>query len=130
MTYLLDVNALVALGFANHEFHQRIAAWVRGQRPSLATCSITELGFARALSQAPAYGLTIAHARTLLQRIQRANASRFTFISDAHDLSHLPAWVRTAKQITAGHLLELARENGGVLATLDGGIPGTYLIPG
>ncbi len=130
MTYLLDVNALVALGFANHEFHQRVAAWVRAQRPSLATCSITELGFARVLAQAPAYGLTIAHARTLLQRIQRANACRFTFISDAHDLSHLPAWVRTAKQITDGHLLGLARENGGVLATLDGGIPGAYLIPG
>ncbi len=129
MIYLLDVNALVALGFANHEFRQRVASWVRAQHPTMATCSITELGFAWVLAQAPAYGLTIAHARSLLQHIKRANASRFTFISDAHDVSHLPSWVRSSKQITDGHLLELASENGGVLATLDGRIPGAYLIP-
>jgi len=129
MTYLLDVNALVALGFANHEFHDRLASWVRVQQAPLATCSITELGFTRVLAQAPAYGLTIAHARTLLLRLKRANASRFTFITDDHDISHLPTWVKTSKQTTDGHLVELARENGGVLATLDGRIPGAYLIP-
>jgi len=129
MTYLLDVNALVALGFANHEFHDRVASWVRSQQAPLATCSITELGFTRVLAQAPAYGLTIAHARTLLLRMKRTNASRFTFITDDHDISHLPTWVKTFKQTTDGHLVELARENGGVLATLDGRIPGAYLIP-
>jgi len=29
MTYLLDVNALVALGFLQHEFYGRVASWVR-----------------------------------------------------------------------------------------------------
>lgn len=130
MTYLLDVNALVALGFVNHEFHDRVASWVGAQQLwPLATCSITELGFTRVLAQAPAYGLTIAHARTLLLRIKRANASKFTFISDDHDISHLPTWVKTSKQTTDGHLVELARANGGVLATLDGKIPRAYLIP-
>ena len=44
MTYLLDVNALVALGLAHHEFHDRVAAWVRtAPRPTLVTCAITEL---------------------------------------------------------------------------------------
>jgi hypothetical protein len=38
MIYLLDVNALVALGFMNHEFHGRLAAWVRSQHlPNLAS---------------------------------------------------------------------------------------------
>jgi predicted nucleic acid-binding protein len=128
MTYLLDVNALVALGFANHEFHDRVASWVRGQAPLLATCSITELGFTRVLAQAPAYGLTIVHARTLLLRVKRANGSKFAFLVDDHDISHLPAWVKMPKQTTDGHLVELAHANGGVLATLDGRIPGTYLI--
>jgi predicted nucleic acid-binding protein len=51
MIYLLDVNALVALGFINHEFHDRLAAWVQSQNsPNLASCSITELGFVRAVS--------------------------------------------------------------------------------
>ena len=60
MTYLLDVNALVALGFVNHEFHDRVVSWLRAQNSLvLATCSITELGFVRVLVQAPAYGFTL-----------------------------------------------------------------------
>jgi predicted nucleic acid-binding protein len=130
MTYLLDVNAFVALGFAHHEFHDRLARWLRAQHfPPLATCSIIELGFVRVLVQAPAYGLTIAQARTLLLRIKRADTPKFTFIPDNHDISHLPTWVKTAKQTTDGHLAKLATANGAVLATLDTRIPGAYLIP-
>ena len=45
MIYLLDVNALVALGFLNHEFHARIASWVQSSNASqLMSCSITEKG--------------------------------------------------------------------------------------
>lgn len=130
MMYLLDVNALVALGFAQHEFHGRVASWLRKHRfPALATCSITELGFVRVLTQAPAYGLTVAQARTILIRLKKAPALSITFILDGHDISHLPAWVKSPKQITDGHLVELAAEHGAVLATLDERISGAYLIP-
>jgi predicted nucleic acid-binding protein len=130
MTYLLDVNALVALGFANHEFHDRVARWVRARpAPTLATCSITELGFIRVLAQAPAYGLTVTQARTLLLKMKESGASRFTFMADDHDISHLPTWVKTPKQITDGHLVELAAAKGGELATLDERIPDSFLIP-
>lgn len=129
MIYLLDVNALVALGFVNHEFHDRVAAWVHAQNsPVLATCSITELGFVRVLAQAPAYGFTILQARMLLMRLKQASVARLTFMPDQHDVSHLPSWVRAAKQITDGHLCKLASANGAVLATLDENIPGSYLI--
>jgi len=131
MKYLLDVNALVALGLAHHEFHDRMASWVKAERlPALATCSITELGFVRVLAQAPAYGLTIAQARTLLLRLKMAPAMPFTFIPDTQDISHLPAWVKAPGQTTDGHLAQLAGANGAVLATLDERIPGAYLIPG
>ena len=130
MIYLLDVNALVALGFMNHELHHRAASWVQSRNsPSLASCSITELGFVRVLAQAPAYGFTVAQARTLLLRLKQARASRLTFIPDEHDVSHLPGWVKTPKQITDGHLGKLASANGAVLATLDENIPASYLIP-
>jgi predicted nucleic acid-binding protein len=130
MIYLLDVNALVALAFINHEFHSRLASWVQSQNaPSLASCSITELGFVRVLAQAPAYGFTVTQARALLLRLKEARTSRLTFISDEHDVSHLPGWVRAPKQITDGHLSKLASANGAVLATLDENIPGSYLIP-
>jgi predicted nucleic acid-binding protein len=130
MTYLFDVNALVALGFAHHEFHNRVAHWVRAQKSSLlATCSITELGFVRVLAQVPSYGFTIAQATTLLLRMKRANPSSFSFIPDGHDISHLPSWVKTARQTTDGHLVKLASAYDGVLATLDAKIPGAYVIP-
>ena len=77
MIYLLDVNALVALAFMNHEFHGRVAAWVQSTNSAqLASCSITELGFVRVLAQAPAYGFTVAQARTLLLRLKQSRASR------------------------------------------------------
>jgi len=133
MKYLLDVNALVALGFLQHEFHEQVASWVhtlasRGV-PELATCSITELGFVRVLAQAPQYGFTIAHARTLLLRLKTGNSLKFTFISDDHDVSHIPAWVKTARQTTDGHLAQLAKAKSAILATLDERIPGAFLIP-
>lgn len=83
MIYLLDVNALVALGFINHEFHTRVASWVLSSNsPQLASCSISELGFLRVLAQAPAYGFTVAQARTLLLRLKEARTSRLAFIAD------------------------------------------------
>ena len=130
MIYLLDANALVALGFLNHEFHHRIAAWILSHNsPNLASCSITELGFVRALAQAPAYGFTVAQARALLLRLKEARTSPLIFIPDDHDVSHLPGWVRAPKQITDGHLGKLANANGAVLATVDENIPASYLIP-
>jgi hypothetical protein len=130
MIYLLDVNALVALGFINHEFHGRVAAWVRSRNsPNLASCSITELGFARVLAQAPAYGFTVAQARTLLLRLKQRRDSALTFIPDDHDISDLPTWVRAPRQITDGHLGNLASAHGALLATLDENIPGSFLIP-
>jgi hypothetical protein len=53
MTYLLDLNAAVALELINHEFRRRLASWIQSQNsPNLASCSITELGFVRVLTQA------------------------------------------------------------------------------
>jgi len=129
MTYLLDVNALVALGFINHEFHVRVARWVQSSSPQLASCPITELGFVRVLAQAPAYGFIVSQARTLLLRLKEVRTSPLTFIPDGQDVSHLPTWVKMPKQITDGHLTKLASTSGAVLATLDENIPGSYVIP-
>jgi uncharacterized protein len=130
MIYLLDVNALVALGITNHEFHVRVVSWVKSSRSlNLASCSITELGFVRIASHAPVYGFAVTQARTALERLKDAVADRFTFIPDTHCVSDLPGWVRAPKQITDGHLCALASANGAILATLDERIPDSYLIP-
>jgi predicted nucleic acid-binding protein len=133
MKYLLDVNALLALGVLDHEFHQRMATWVdrlaRRGPPELATCSITELGFVRVLGQAQQYRISILEARELLLQLKTSERIRCTFIVDGHDISHLPKWVKSPKQTTDGHLLELAKANKAQLATLDGRIPGVLFIP-
>lgn len=130
MRYLLDVNALVALGLRNHEFHDRVARWLQAEKfPPVATCSITELGFIRVLALASAYGLSIAEARTMLLRLKKSRVLEFNFIADDQDVSRLPAWITTAKQTTDGHLAQLAKSNDAMLATLDGGIRGANVIP-
>ncbi len=133
MKHLLDVNALVAFGIDEHEFHNRMADWIRGlaskRALDLATCSITEIGFVRVVAQASRYGLSTPEARTLLMQIKSRHAGAFSFIPDNHGIAHLPTWVKYPKQVTDGHLAQLAKAHGGVLATLDRGIPGAFLIP-
>lgn len=134
MRYLLDVNALVALGFLHHDFHPRVSHWlmnlVSKEIPQFATCSITELGFLRVLTQTPRYGFTIVQGKDLLLRLKSGKKLAFSFLNDDQGIADLPAWIKSSKQITDGHLLQLARTNGVVLATLDEGISGAFLIPG
>ena len=133
MKYLLDVNSLLALAVLDHEFHARVSSWVNRLAakgiPEFATCSITELGFVRVLGQTQQYGSSVVQARELLLKLKNSSAIRCTLISDDHDISRLPKWVRSPRQTTDGHLLELAKANEAVLATLDRRIPGAYVIP-
>jgi predicted nucleic acid-binding protein len=130
MRYLLDVNALVALGIFHHGFHDRVNAWITSQDDAdWLTCSITELGFVRVSAQKPDYGFTVQQARTLLLSLKANSRLALTLLPDGNDISSLPAWVKSPKQTTDGHLVQLASANGAVLATLDAGILGAYLIP-
>ena len=130
MNYLLDVNALIALGFADHEFHARMVAWVRSQRnPRLLTCSISEIGFVRILAQAHPDKFNTEDAKKLLLRIKKAPELALEFLSDDVDISMLPVWAKTPANVTNGHLAQLAIAHGALLATFDAKIPGAYLIP-
>jgi len=77
--------------------------------------------------QAPQCGLTVSQARDLLLRLKATRILKF--IPDDHDISRLPAWVKTAKQTTDGHLAQLAKAKGAILATLDRRIPRAFQIP-
>jgi predicted nucleic acid-binding protein len=133
MRYLLDVNALVALGFLEHQFHNRVTNWINDLTskgvPEVASCSITELGFIRVLAQAPQYNISVEQARILLTRLKVKKTLKFAFVADDQEVSQLPAWVKTAKQTTDGHLAQLAKARGQVLATLDRKIPTAFVIP-
>jgi uncharacterized protein len=130
MKYLLDVNALIALGLEFHTLHLRVARWIKSEPDSsLYTCPVTEIGFVRVISQIPAYKTDVHAARELLLHFKQSRARRIEFIADSEEISSLPPWVKTPLQVTDGHLAQLAKSNGAVLATLDNGIPGALLIP-
>jgi len=130
MRFLLDVNALIAFGVTQHQFHRRIANWIYSQRGSVfLTTPITEIGFVRVVSSVPIYDLNVARARNLLLSMKSNLAQPLTFLPDAVDISSLPPWVISPAQVTDGHLAQLAAANDALLATLDKGIPGAFLIP-
>lgn len=133
MRYLLDVNVLIAHGITRHQMWNRVETWLKSlatsSKPELATCSITELGFVRVVSQIPSYNVTVNQAKLQLESLKASKTYDFKFLVDDLDSSKLPSWVTSGKNTTDGHLLELATTNGCVLATLDEKIPGAFVIP-
>jgi len=132
MKYLLDVNVLVALGFSEHEFHAPVARWAKSLEETdavLATCPTTEMGFVRILAQTAQYGLSVAEAKNLLREVKQTFPVAFEFIADDHGVAQLPSWVRAPKQVSDGHLGQLAKAKGAEFVTLDRGIPGAFQIP-
>lgn len=131
MSWLLDVNALVALAHQGHADHSRIIRWFAsliGSESKLATCAITEIGFVRVSIQAGLEKDAPGAAETL-RGLKESSRVDFELLPDALGADRLPAYVVGPRQVTDGHLLELAEAHSLSLATLDKGIPGAFLIP-
>jgi predicted nucleic acid-binding protein len=134
MIFLLDVNVLLAMRYADHVHSTRVDRWVsqlaaeHGHDSAIfATCPITELGFVRVGSGKAAYAECVDAARDDLEDLKSSMGMRF--IPDDLPARHLPMWVRKWQQTTDGYLLALAKAHDGCLATLDRFIPGTVFIP-
>jgi predicted nucleic acid-binding protein len=93
------------------------------------TCPITELGFVRILAQTQVYAFDVDTARAELARVKLKPDYAIRFVADDQGAAGLPGWVKTGGQTTDGHLLQLAAAHGAVLATLDGRIPGAFVVP-
>jgi predicted nucleic acid-binding protein len=131
MSWLLDVNALIALAHQGHADHARVIRWFAsliGSEARLATCAITEVGFVRVSIQA-GFENTVPDAVETLLGLKASSRIPFDLIPDSLGADRLPSYVVGAKQVTDGHLLQLAKESSRHLASLDKGIPGVYLIP-
>lgn len=131
MNWLLDVNALIALAHQGHAEHQRAIRWFAsliGTEARLQTCAITEMGFVRVSIQA-GFESNAPDAAETLRGLKESSRLPFDFIADSLGADRLPAYVLGARQVTDGHLLELANETSSQLASLDKGIPGACLIP-
>ncbi len=116
MTFLLDVNSLIAAIWSNHPDHSKTDSWLEGK--NLATCPLSELGFLRISTNPKAVNADMTIARKLLEGFLENQKTEF--IPD-----HLPALKSKAQkslQVTDCYLADLAASKGMKLATLDGGI--------
>ena len=124
---LLDINILTALLWPTHEHHDAAHRWFGGRADaSWATCSLTQLGFVRIVSN-PAFSrdaLSPVEALTLLGENLAHPAHEFWT-----DRLQVPAAVKGIearlqgyKQLTDAYLLALAHRRKGVLATFDRGL--------
>jgi toxin-antitoxin system PIN domain toxin len=120
---LLDVNALLALAWPNHQFHRVLTRRLdRRPSPRWATCALTQLGFVR-LSSNPS---VVQVRKTPLEAL----ALLAHLVEDAQHvfLERLPALPAVAKsltgllghqQVTDGYLCAVADRHGATLLTLD-----------
>ena len=133
MKHLLDVNVLVAWGWSDHVAHERTVTWLAATRaretPKLLTSAIPELGFVRVSVQRTAGSVTVAKAGDTLAAMLRSLGACHGFLPDDRAAANLPVWCDGASRTTDAHLVDLAEAHGARLATLDTGIPGTFLVP-
>jgi hypothetical protein len=124
---LLDLNVLTALLWPAHEHHDVAHEWFdRRGRQRWATCSLTQLGFVRLVSN-PAFSrdaLTPAAAMTLLS--QNIVHPLHEFWPEKLDvprtLEGLESRLQGYRQLTDAYLLAVANGRKGVLATFDRGV--------
>jgi toxin-antitoxin system PIN domain toxin len=120
---LLDVNALLALAWPNHQFHAAITARLEERpTPRWATCALTQLGFVRLSSNPTIVEVrkTPAEAVALLAELTRDQKHVYleTLPAPAHAASSF-RHILGHQQVTDAYLLAVAGANGATLLTLD-----------
>lgn len=127
ITYLLDVNVLLALLWWDHAEHLATVRWFRSGGVSWATTPVTQAGFVRVLSnRSVSRGFVSPEgAMDLLEKNLTAVPRHVFWPADIPFV----APVRSAcqqiigpKQTTDAYLVALALRHAGKLATLDRGI--------
>jgi toxin-antitoxin system PIN domain toxin len=128
VTYLLDVNVLIALVDPAHVSHDAAHEWfAREGRTSWATCPLTENGLIRIVGH-PRYPNSLGSPAAAMELLKRLTAlTGHVFWGDAislRDASGLDASkILAPAQVTDVYLLALATANAGILATLDRRLP-------
>jgi toxin-antitoxin system PIN domain toxin len=124
MTFLLDVNVLIALFWPEHEAHDRALEWfLQKAHKGWATCPLTQSGFVRILSNPffSAHAVTPQEATRLLDSNLRHPGHRFwkDEITFAESVQPFYAKLKGHRQVTDAYLLGLAVHKRGKLATFD-----------
>lgn len=127
--FLLDVNLLIALLWAQHEHHTAAQRWfAEASRQGWATCNVTQLGFVRIVTN-PAFSpdaIRAGQAVAVLETNLEHPSHRFwedRWGASALLAPFLPR-LMGHRQVTDAYLLGLALKHGGRLATFDRGVVG------
>jgi len=100
MRYLLDVNLLVAWGWADHADHERAAKWIASAKRSrstvLLTSAIPQLGFVRVSVQRTAGSLTLSEAAEVLRSMVDSLGRTHLFVPDDISSINWPARCHSA----------------------------------
>ena len=113
MSWLLDVNLLLASRWISHPDHAAAQKWLASV-DQFYNSAITELGFVR-ISLSKAYGATWDETLATLGKFQQRPG--YHFLADDVDGRALPE--TGSKDTTDAHLVTLAKRHGLKLATLD-----------
>ena len=124
MTFLLDVNVLIALIDPAHIDHDRAHDWFSAYgRPSWATCPLTENAVLRIVGHTsyPNSPGTPAAVAPVLRQMRELSGHEFwadtiSLVGSAH---MDPSRLLSSGQITDSYLLALAKSHHCVLATFD-----------
>jgi toxin-antitoxin system PIN domain toxin len=124
---LLDINILTALLWPAHEHHEAAHRWFGARADARwATCSLTQLGFVRIVSN-PAFSrdaLSPVEALALLGEnlIHRSHEFWADSLQVPTAVKGMEASLQGYKQLPDAYLLALAHRRKGVLATFDRGL--------
>lgn len=126
LTFLLDVNVLIASAYEWHVAHKKAHAWwQRSAGKPWATCALTQAGFVRIISNPgfPPHPVSVAEALELLTGLTQRPGHRFWPIDVNLGEAVYPFVERLFghRQVTDAYLLGLAIGHQGRLVTLDNG---------
>ena len=120
---LLDVNALVALAWPNHQFHASVVARLdRQPTPPWTTCALTQLGFVRLSSNPAVVGVRRTPSQALALLAELVRDDRHSYLESLPALPEAAVHFRRLlghQQVTDAYLLAVAARNNAVLLTLD-----------
>lgn len=127
MSFLLDANALIALGWPAHEHHARVLNWFKKHaRQGWATCAITQAAFVRIIAQPSFSGhaVSVNEVGELLLRNTAHPKHRFLPLDFGFEqvLGCCTGGLLGHRQITDAYLLTLAIGHGVKFVTFDSGV--------
>lgn len=133
MTYLLDINVLVALFDSAHVHHEPAHRWFAATgNVSWATCPLTENGFVRVVAN-PVYPTVSVSPSEASERLRMfCGEPGHVFWPDAISLTDSSLFdlapLSGHKQITDLYLAGMAFHRGGKLATFDTSVPAMAVV--